>query len=449
MKSWLRLSGAKTQGTGVGNAHSERRGALAGALLPPLVFALAVICSVAFFASSARAQYTQTNLVSSTKLYNPKTVDRNLIDSWGLAALDNSPWWLSSQNTSTSPLITANGTIEPLLVNIPCATTTSGNGSPSAPCPWPAMGYADEPFNPDSMLLTPIGPFGVFGPVGIVAADITGAFEVNGAPALFIFATQDGLIVAWNESVKPQTLAVVVNNRFSQTAAPMYEGLAIDPASKHLYAADLSKGTVDVFDQTFNLVTSFVPEPNLPITNPAFEPAGPYGTQVIGTKLYVTYLTLRTTGGRGGILDVCNLATSSTKPPCSRLFASNLSGGENAPILSDPWAIALAPKNFGPLSNDLLVGNVFDGLINAFNITTSPAVNVGTLNLNGGGRFSIPGLWGIQFGLGNTNNGPTNNLFFSAGPSPVGTIYSVANIPFTDFVQLYGAGLFGVIKPAS
>jgi len=35
--------------------------------------------------------------------------------------------------------------------------------------------------------------------------------------------------------------------------------------------------------------------------------------------------------------------------------------------LNSPWGLALAPSNFGDLSNSLLVGNFGDGVINAFN----------------------------------------------------------------------------------
>ena len=192
-------------------------------------------------------------------------------------------------------------------------------------------------------------------------------------------------------------------------------------------------GPIDVYDKNFVLVNTFVPEPNLPTTNPAFEPAGPYGIQAIGDNLYVTYFSIAVSGG---ILDVCKLETSFTNPKCRRLFASNLSGTENAPILASPWGIALAPHNFGPLSDMLLVGNVDDGLINAFDPNTGAVIN--TLNLNNGSRFSVPGLWGLQFGLGSTANGPTNHLFFSSGPS---------SKSITDPVFQYAAGLFGVITP--
>jgi uncharacterized protein (TIGR03118 family) len=124
-----------------------------------------------------------------------------------------------------------------------------------------------------------------------------------------------------------------------------------------------------------------------------------------------------------------------TSPHCRRLFASNLSGTETSPVLASPWGIVRAPHNFGPLSNKILVGNVDDGLIHAFEPDSGHLV--GTLNLADGTPFAVPGLWDLSFGSGAAVQGPTNNLFFTAGPTSDPTNPSL----------FYGGGLFGVIKP--
>jgi hypothetical protein len=222
------------------------------------IAAIAAICLTVLLASEASAQYTATNLVSDTKLYNPLNIDPNLIDGWGLAALPDSPWWLSAQNTSTSPLYKANGSILPLAVDIPCVKNNSG--AIAVPCPFPPA-YIDEPNNPSNPG-TGVGPFGIFGPTGIVANTFWNAFKVSGAAAQFIFATQDGLIVAWNQNLSPPNHAVVAADEFSAASAPLYQGLAIaGPAyDPHLYAANAAGG-IDVFDKNFVLVNTFVPEP--------------------------------------------------------------------------------------------------------------------------------------------------------------------------------------------
>jgi hypothetical protein len=56
------------------------------------------------------------------------------------------------------------------------------------------------------------------------------------------------------------------------------------------------------------------------------------------------------------------------------------------------------------------------GAINAFNAITGAFV--GTVRDTSGKVITIDQLWAIDFGDGvpNTNNGPANELFFTAGP---------------------------------
>ncbi len=82
--------------------------------------------------------------------------------------------------------------------------------------------------------------------------------------------------------------------------------------------------------------------------------------------------------------------------------------------LNAPWGIALAPKDFGALSNDLLVGNFGDGKINAYD--PAAGTPLGTVNDSSGAAIATPGLWGIAFG-NDANNQPHNTLFFAAGPN--------------------------------
>lgn len=84
--------------------------------------------------------------------------------------------------------------------------------------------------------------------------------------------------------------------------------------------------------------------------------------------------------------------------------------------LNQPWGFTVAPKNFGPLSNTLLVSNnTNSGTINGFDIATGDFV--GTIRDSSGKLIHIDQLWGIEFGDGLGINGRTNQLFFTAGPS--------------------------------
>jgi uncharacterized protein (TIGR03118 family) len=95
--------------------------------------------------------------------------------------------------------------------------------------------------------------------------------------------------------------------------------------------------------------------------------------------------------------------------------------------LHSPWGLAQAPADFGPMSNAILVSNNdAQGRINAFDPETGNFL--GPLRDASGKPIEISEIWAIQFGLGGADNGPTNQLFFTAGPNN------------------YSNGLFGVIQ---
>jgi uncharacterized protein (TIGR03118 family) len=84
--------------------------------------------------------------------------------------------------------------------------------------------------------------------------------------------------------------------------------------------------------------------------------------------------------------------------------------------LNQPWGVAMAPSNFGTLSNMLLVSNnTNSGTINGFDPSTGKFM--GTVTGANGKAIKIPQLWGILFGGGTALNGQTNQLFWTAGPN--------------------------------
>src|SRR5213079_2601322 len=80
--------------------------------------------------------------------------------------------------------------------------------------------------------------------------------------------------------------------------------------------------------------------------------------------------------------------------------------------LNSPWGLALAPADFGAFSNDLLVGNVGDGRINAFD--PKDGAWLGELQDAAGNTVVLPRVWALAFG-GGGSSGDTNTLFFTAG----------------------------------
>jgi uncharacterized protein (TIGR03118 family) len=109
----------------------------------------------------------------------------------------------------------------------------------------------------------------------------------------------------------------------------------------------------------------------------------------------------------GGVVDVFD-----TDGNMLKRFAAN--APEAGPLVN-PWAIATAPANFGEFSHALLIGNVEDGRINAFDPT---GAFLGSLTHPNRKPIVIPGLWDLSFGANSRANGKSNQLLFTAGPTP-------------------------------
>jgi uncharacterized protein (TIGR03118 family) len=307
---------------------------------------------------SALAQYKLTKLVTNLPKGAKHTNDTQLINPWGLAYGPGAPFWLSDQGTGLSTLYDGTGLKQSLVVTIPTASGT-----------------------------------GVGSPTGIVYNG-SQEFKIDTWVSLFLFVTLDGTISGWSHFV-PNSALLAVNNSGS---GAVYTGLAITNknSGNRIYAADFANNKVDVYDGTFKLVTSFT-DHSLPA---GFAPSG---IQDINGQVYVAFAA--TNGGPGGYVDI--FGEDGT-------FVKTLISG--AP-LNQPWGFAVAPSNFGPLSNTLLVSNNIDkaGTINGFNLTTGAFV--GTVNNKAGKPIKIDQLWGIEFGGGSASNGKTNQLFYTAGPN--------------------------------
>ena len=93
---------------------------------------LAAICLMAVLAVSSTAfaqKYSQTNLVSDMPGVAAVT-DPNLINPWGMSFSSSSPFWISDAGTGLSTLYKGDGSIVPLVVNIPAPV---GSTIPSIP----------------------------------------------------------------------------------------------------------------------------------------------------------------------------------------------------------------------------------------------------------------------------------------------------------------------------
>ena len=177
-------------------------------------------------------------------------LDPNLKNPWGMSDLGWSPFWVSDQRTNLATTYNVTG-----------ATSVSNAG----------------------LVISLPGPGN--GPTGQVSNANPDSFNVNGSPgspALFIFATLDGTIAAWNPILG--TSATVK----ASTLGAVYTGLGINAAQTKLYAADFIGGRIDAFDDMFNPVS---PLPGAFGTPAAIAALGlrPFNVQDFGGTVFVTY----------------------------------------------------------------------------------------------------------------------------------------------------------------
>ena len=341
----------------------RRRPALVMAALASMLFSVLA-------ATPAAAQgYFKLNLVSSTPKMAIRT-DPNLVVPWGIVANPQSPWWIANNGSGTSTLYDGFGKIIPLVVTI---SPAAGGTPPSVPT----------------------------GVVANTSADFVVSNGLASGPSLFIFATLDGTIQGWSPAASFTNSIIGLDNS-SHGAA--YTGLAIgsNAHGNFLFAANFAQGTVDVIDKTFHHISSFT-DPSVPMF------FAPFGIQNINGNLYVTFAPQAFVVGAGqGFVDVFDTT--------GLLITRLISKGP----LNLPWGIALSPGDFGAFSNALLVGNLGDGTINAFDFATNKYL--GPLPDRHGNPISIPFLWGIAFG-NDQAAGKANVLYFASGAGIFGSLY--------------------------
>jgi uncharacterized protein (TIGR03118 family) len=307
------------------------------------------------FASAAFAQFTETILDTNLPGKGMHT-DPLLVNAWGLAYGPGGPFWISDEGSGWSTLYDGSGNPQSLQVVVPGAN--GGTGSPT----------------------------------GIVYNG-SSQFQIDSWPSEFMFATIDGTIQGWSH-FSPSASLIAINNSAS---GAVYTGLAVTNHSSgnDIYACNIATGLVEMYDGNFNLVKTFT-DTGLPKGA-----AVPFGIQDINGTVYVAFAAAN--GGPNGVID--EFSESGT------LIKRLIKGSP----LNQPWGIAMAPSNFGALSNTLLISNNTNaGTINGFNPTTGAFV--AAVTGSNGKAITITQLWGIEFGGGSSENGQTNQLFFTAGP---------------------------------
>ncbi len=325
-----------------------------------LAIGLVLLASTAL-AGEAATKPPATPAFKITKLVSNQAgkaanTDPNLVNPWGLSQGPGSdPVWVSDNGSGLSTVYDqGTGVNTGLVVTIP-------SGDPSGQ---------------------------VYVPPGI-------GFEIseNGksGDAQFLFDSEAGIISGWNSAVDAANAVVAYDGSANGS---VYKGLAIDTKAKLLFAADFTNDQVQVFDNQFNVMTSF--------TDSSLKGYAPFNVAVINGSLYVAFAKQEKKccdekDGPGlGYIDV--FSESGT------LQTQLVAKGQ----LNAPWGMAIAPSSFGTFAGELLVGNFGNGWINAYDPNTGSYL--GALSSKKGKPLAIDGLWALD-------PVPSGDITFSAGPN--------------------------------
>jgi uncharacterized protein (TIGR03118 family) len=278
-------------------------------------------------ATAQTIAYRQTNLASNFPAV-ANNVTPELVNPWGIAFLSNQPFFIANNQAGRVTSLDATG-----------------------------LGVS-----PGVFIVSNSAGTGFEDPTGIVA-DQNSFFGGPSDVRPFILVTDQGTAFVWGPDAQgdlPQQATLVLNN--SRQGA-VYKGVAILNSSltaPALAVTDFHAGFIETFLPGFEPVA-------LPgsFTDPSL-PAGyaPFGIQVIGSQIFVTYAVQDAAkhdpiiGSGNGIVNIFDMDGNFV-----RRFAT-------AGALNAPWGITQASANFGPFSNAILIGNVGDGTINAFDPTT-------------------------------------------------------------------------------
>src|SRR5579862_2715712 len=312
------------------------------------------------------------------------TIDANLSNPWGVAIAPGLPFWIADNNSNLSTLYNGTGAIE--------TDSITGSNDVGITIPASAAGVAA---NPTGQVYNGNGGFLIH---------TSGGQET----ALFIFDGEGGTIAAWASGSGASAVTAYDDGVANGANHAVYKGLALGTVNgaTFLYATDLHNNKVDVFDTNFTkpaaMQGKFV-DPTLP--------AGfvPFGIAALNGQLYVSYAKQdaamhdETTGAGLGYIDIFDFSGN---------FVSRFA---SAGALNAPWGMAVAPAGFGSLAGKVLIGNFGDGKINIFAPNgTELATSKGPLTVTNGGTITIPGLWSLVFGNGDSDK-PTTTLFYTAG----------------------------------
>lgn len=340
-----------------------------------------------------RNAYVLVNMVATDAKFNPHfMVDELIGNAWGLTIRPpgkGGHWWITNANSGTTTTYIGDapgipfGQDELKVVDIPVGKLHAVHGLNSQP-----TGQVYSGFNSSDWMVRGKS-------VDEAAPEVTGSSR-------FIFVTLDGTVAGWTNGMKSAQTVIDLG-----PDSAMFTGCTIsafaEPGKNRLYCADFNTGRIMVFGSDWKPVTvaGNWKDPKVD------EGYWIYNLHFIDGKIYAAWAN---PGGEP--------AEPQNYPGYGFVSEFDLEGRllrsfEHRKELITPWGFAKAPKDFGALSNRLLVGNFGDGRILAYNLETGKFDDY--LRDLSGKPIEIDGLWGMLFGNGETL-GYSNHMYYAAGP---------------------------------
>ncbi len=336
--------------------------------------------------SGSPTTFQETNLVSdldSTGLralgFAPaKYQDPSLINPWGMDHSANGDWFItdngdpgSSSGVSVGSYFTGTG-VKHGDVTIP--QTAVGSGGAGAPV----------------------------GATGVVFDPSTGQY---------IIGNLDGHISTLNLGASSSVEQITGPTPAFGPPHSVYTGMAIGQidGQTYIYGANNGTGNVDVYGPNLQPVTL---APGAFAAPAAAAGLAAFNVQNLDGNIWVSYAI----PGPG----------ADAAPLGSGLVAEFTPGGQlitsfgDSQHMASPYAMVIAPSDFGAFAGDLLVGNFShddpgqaqDAFINAYDPATG--AYKGTLDDASGNPVLLPGLWQMEAG-NNAAAGSSGDLYFVAG----------------------------------
>ena len=400
-------------------------------------------------ALALRNAYRQSNLVATKASYGAAFTLPDMVDAWGIAirpAGAGGHFWVLGGGTSWQFVGDVSAAADPKFrtlfqdglgeVYLPGADALTSSASLGKAT---GTAFNGAPINSDLFRVT------------AQAATANGAVVTFDGSARFVFVTDSGQLSAWTDRARDGSTL-----RVNGPAQLMYDGNALGMSMfgvaiktdtwDTLWVADFGRTPqIRQFDKAWQLVPTqgfanpFATGAWLDAANPSQGNAArpgepvPFNIQVLAGRVFVMYCisqvlrdangfivdALKTQPSEEDSLDAAAEARAGGFPNRGKVVEYTLGGDQvrvydDASRLNAPWGVAIAPADFGLLSNALLVGNFGGaGKVAAFHPVTGRFIDY--LRNEAGQVIGLDGTWALMFGNG-VSLGDTHALYFAAGP---------------------------------